>query len=133
LDLIPSILDSDGSSSEYRKNWAGLIQKSSEVDPLGCPKCSGKMQIINIIENQGVTKKILKHSGPWEIKELAAPRKHGNSAQYSYQIDASGDHWRDWGSARRCSFSDEDPGISIDSPRSPDLWSGQGIIQMTGI
>ena len=35
---IPCILDTDGSSREQRKNWARLIQKIYEVDPLTCPK-----------------------------------------------------------------------------------------------
>ncbi len=37
-ELIPSILESEGSSKEYRKNWARLIQKIYEVDPLTWPK-----------------------------------------------------------------------------------------------
>ena len=45
-ELIPSILDLDGSSGEYKRNWARLIQKIYEVDPLTCPKCSGKMKVI---------------------------------------------------------------------------------------
>ncbi|MBL7203360.1 MAG: transposase [Desulfobacteraceae bacterium] len=38
-ELIPSILEPDGSSGEYKRNWARLIQKIYEVDPLICPKC----------------------------------------------------------------------------------------------
>ena len=41
-ELIPSILEQDGSTKEYKRNWARLIQKIYEVDPLTCPKCSGK-------------------------------------------------------------------------------------------
>jgi len=40
--LIPYILEPGGSSKEYRKNWARLIQKIYEVDPLTCPKCQWK-------------------------------------------------------------------------------------------
>ena len=36
--MIPSILEPDGSSKKHRKNWARLIQKIYEVDPLTCPK-----------------------------------------------------------------------------------------------
>ena len=36
--LIPSILESDESCREYRRNWARLIQKIYETDPLCCPK-----------------------------------------------------------------------------------------------
>ena len=38
-DRVPSILEADKSSKEYRKNWARLIQKIYEVNPLTCPKC----------------------------------------------------------------------------------------------
>ena len=33
-DAIPSIPEPDGSSREFRKNWARLIQKIYEIDPL---------------------------------------------------------------------------------------------------
>ena len=33
-ERIPSILEPDGSSKEYRRNWARLIQKIYEVDSL---------------------------------------------------------------------------------------------------
>jgi hypothetical protein len=36
--LIPSILEPESSSKEYLKNWARLIQKIYEIDPLACPK-----------------------------------------------------------------------------------------------
>ncbi len=40
--LIPSILEPDGSTKEHKRNWARLIQKICEIDPLCCPACSGK-------------------------------------------------------------------------------------------
>ena len=40
---VPSILEPEGATKEYRKNWGRMIQKIYEVDPLTCPKCSGKM------------------------------------------------------------------------------------------
>jgi hypothetical protein len=61
---------------EYRKNWARLTQKIYEVDPLSCPKCSGKMKVISLIEEEEVIKKILNHLRLWEIKprpELRLP------------------------------------------------------------
>jgi hypothetical protein len=42
VELIASILEPDGSSKEYRQNWARLIQKIYETDPLCCPRCSGR-------------------------------------------------------------------------------------------
>ena len=68
---IPSVLESDESSKEHRKNWARLIQKIYDVDPLICPKCSGKMKVISVIEDQDVIKKILKHLGLWQIAEYS--------------------------------------------------------------
>ena len=59
--LISSILQPDGSSKEFRKNWARLIQKIYEVDPLTCAKCGGTMAIISFIEDPEIIKKILKH------------------------------------------------------------------------
>jgi len=72
--MIPSILEPDGSSREYRRNWARLIQKIYEVDPLTCPKCSGKMKILSFIEDEEVIKRILKHLGLWDVKPRPPPR-----------------------------------------------------------
>jgi Putative transposase len=69
--LVPSILQIDASSKGYLKNWARIIQKIYEVDPLTCPNCSGKMKIISVIEDQDVIKKILKHLGLWQVKPPA--------------------------------------------------------------
>jgi hypothetical protein len=73
-ELIPSVLESDESSKERRKNWARLIQKIYGVDPLTCPKCSGKMKVISVIENKEVIRKILKHLRLWEVKPRPPPR-----------------------------------------------------------
>jgi hypothetical protein len=73
-ELIPSIMEPDGSSGEYKRNWARLIQKIYEVDPLTCSKCSGKMKVISVIEDEEVIKKILKHLGLWDIKARPPPK-----------------------------------------------------------
>ncbi|MFH1124884.1 MAG: transposase, partial [Pseudomonadota bacterium] len=72
-ELIPYILEPDGTSKEYRKNWARLIQKIYEVDPLTCPKCHGRMRILAFIEDEEVIKKILKHLGLWDKKARPPP------------------------------------------------------------
>jgi hypothetical protein len=54
-EWIPRILEPDGSSREWRRNWARLIQKIYQVDSLTCPKCSGKMKVISVIEDEEVT------------------------------------------------------------------------------
>ena len=83
--LIPSILEPDGSSNEHRKNWARLIQKIYEADPLTCPKCSGKMKILSFIEDPEVIKKILKHLGLWDIK--ARPPPKATATPQDFHID----------------------------------------------
>lgn len=75
-NLIPYILEPRGSSKEYRKNWARLIQKIYEVDPLTCPKCHGKMKILSFIEDEEIIKKILKHLGLWNVKQRPPPKAH---------------------------------------------------------
>ena len=72
-ELIPSILEPDGSSKEYRRNWARLIQKIYETDPLCCPKCQGRMRIIAFIEDDKVIKRILKHLNLWDKKARPPP------------------------------------------------------------
>jgi hypothetical protein len=73
-EWIPCILEPDKNAKEYRKNWARLIQKIYEVDPLTCPKCFGKMKIISVIEDQDVVKKILNHLGFCQVKTRSPPR-----------------------------------------------------------
>jgi hypothetical protein len=59
--LISSILEPDGSSKEHRKNWARLIQKIYEADPLRCPPCGGEMMIISFITDPQVIRQIPEH------------------------------------------------------------------------
>jgi len=88
-DIIPSILELEGSSNEYRKNWARLIQKIYEIDPLTYPKCSGKMKVISVIEDEEVIKKILKHLGLWVRKARQPPKATGPPKVPEYGIDYS--------------------------------------------
>ncbi|MFH1991566.1 MAG: hypothetical protein ABIK98_04055 [Pseudomonadota bacterium] len=53
-DQIPYILEPELTDKAFRKNWARLIQKVYEVDPLTCPKCQGSMRVIAFIKNKGV-------------------------------------------------------------------------------
>ena len=50
-----------------RANWARLIRKIYEVDPLTCSKCNGVMRILAFIEEEAVIRKILEHLGLWDI------------------------------------------------------------------
>jgi hypothetical protein len=46
-DDIPVIVKNEMPSQEWRQNWARLIQKIYEVDPLISPKCQGEMRILS--------------------------------------------------------------------------------------
>ena len=72
---IPDIVDNDISKKQFRKSWARLIQKVYNVDPLCCPKCSGKMRIIAFIEDKVLIKKILKHLNLWLPCNNSPPKK----------------------------------------------------------
>ena len=48
--------------------WAELMKRVFDLDVLCCPKCSGRLQLISLIEDPPVIKKILKHLGlPTEL------------------------------------------------------------------
>ena len=86
-ELIASILELEGSSKEHKRNWARLIQKICEVDPLTCPKCQGRMRILAFIEDEEIIKKILKHLGLWERKARPSPKT--SAPQTNAHIDKS--------------------------------------------
>ncbi|MBI3656170.1 MAG: transposase [Acidobacteria bacterium] len=52
---------------EARRHWARRIKKVYEVDPLLCPKCSGRLRIISFIEDPAVIQSILTHLGLWHV------------------------------------------------------------------
>ena len=64
-----------------------LIQKIYETDPLGCPKCSGKMKILYFIEDPEIIKKILKHLDLWDIQHR--PPLMANDLPINIQMDCS--------------------------------------------
>lgn len=87
-DFIAHIMEPNGSSKEYMKNWARLIQKIYELAPFSCPKCQGRMRIIAFIADPEVIKKILKHLDLCNLK-----------ARPQFTADAppkSGEQWLDY-------------------------------------
>jgi len=72
-DVIPSMIEPVESTVALRKNWARLIQKIYEVDPLVCPHCKGTMRIISFIEDVQVIREILTHLGLWLIRSRPPP------------------------------------------------------------
>lgn len=73
-DDIPCILEPVERNKALRKNWARLIQKIYQVDPLVCPKCQGVMQIISFIEDQQVIRDILTHLELWLFRSRPPPK-----------------------------------------------------------
>ena len=75
-DVIPCMTEPEGDVKTFRKNWARLIQKIYEVDPLICPKCKGIMRIISFIEDAQVIRDILTHLGLWLVRSRPPPKIH---------------------------------------------------------
>lgn len=91
----PKINEPLVSKKEFRRNWARLIQKIYEVDPLLCPKCGGAMRVIAFIENQVIIKKILKHLGLWLVNSRAPPRKPTSGVWEDFEQPAPDDFFPD--------------------------------------
>jgi hypothetical protein len=45
----------------YRVPWAALLKKVFAIDVLVCPKCTGRLELIAFIADQGIARKILEH------------------------------------------------------------------------
>jgi hypothetical protein len=89
-DDVPTIVKNEMPAKVWRQNWARLIQKIYEVDPLICPRCQGTMRIIAFIEDDMVIKKILKHLGLWETHNHdPPPRKTSHIPELTYTDDFS--------------------------------------------
>jgi hypothetical protein len=56
-----------------RKNWARLIKKVFEVDPLVCANCGTPMHIVSFIEDPRVIETILVHLRLWEVPQRPPP------------------------------------------------------------
>ena len=54
-------------------NWARLIKRVYEIDPLVCPACGSLMKVISVIDDMDVIRKILKHLSLWEESRTRAP------------------------------------------------------------
>ena len=60
------------SQRERRRQWARLIARVFEVDPLRCP-CGGTMRVIAFLLNPAVIRKILQHRPRIETRAHAPP------------------------------------------------------------
>ncbi len=60
------------SQRERRREWARLIARVFEVDPLRCP-CGGTMRVVGFILDPTAIRKILQHRPRLEAPALAPP------------------------------------------------------------
>lgn len=60
-------------SRERRRNWARLLRKIYEVDPLTCAQCGSPMEIISSIDQPEVIRSILQHLNLWERPQRSPP------------------------------------------------------------
>ena len=67
-------IDETPANRKSKANWARLIQKVYEVDPLACPKCHHTMRIIAVIDDTAVICCILKHLRLWD--PMPEPPEH---------------------------------------------------------
>jgi Putative transposase len=62
-------------ASSPRIEWPRLMQRTLGFDVLSCPKCSGRMRVLSVIDEPAVVKRILDHLGlPTEPPPLAPAR-----------------------------------------------------------
>jgi len=93
VDAATTIIESDLSRKKFKKNWARLIQKVYFVDPLLCPKCSGKMRIISFIEDDATIKKILMHLNLWDPQNHDPPPGPNKGIPLHTQAHRSYEWW----------------------------------------
>ncbi|MBI4455813.1 MAG: transposase, partial [Acidobacteria bacterium] len=67
--------EADHFARERRRNWARLLKKIYQVDPLVCPRCGNKMRILAFLEGAEVIHKILQSFNLWERPERSPPPK----------------------------------------------------------
>jgi len=81
-EAIPCIPEPEGDAKVFRRNWARLIQKIYEVDPLVCPKCKGAMRISSSIEDPSVIRAILNHLGIRLVRSRPPPNTQNRQASF---------------------------------------------------
>ena len=59
-------VDEPPADTRRKANWARLIQKVYEVDPLECASCGSNMRIIAFIDATDAIERIVKHLNVWD-------------------------------------------------------------------
>lgn len=86
-DRVSGLIETKISKKKFNRNWARLIQKIYNVDPLLCPECSGEMRIISFIEDKKTIKKILKHLNLWLPDNKSPPKNNINNTSAASDFD----------------------------------------------
>ena len=66
-------------STPRSRNWARLLRKILEVDPMPCPQCGVKMLPVSVVQEVEIIDRILRHvwqvggNDPWEGTTLRGP------------------------------------------------------------
>ena len=66
-------------STPRGRNWARLLRKIFDVDPMLCPQCELKMRPVSVVQEAGVIDRILRHlwraggNDPWDGTTLRGP------------------------------------------------------------
>lgn len=71
--VSPVPREDDSFRKQCRSNWARLIKKIYETDPLVCPKCHGVLTIVSFLDDPAVIKRILVHLNLWDVPERSPP------------------------------------------------------------
>ena len=61
------------------KHWRELIKTVWNVDPLLCPKCGGEMNVLALIDEPSVVKRILEHLGQFVIFKVRLGQRNEKS------------------------------------------------------
>ena len=63
-----------------------MIKKVYEADPLVCPRCFGRLEIVSLIGDNAVIEKILRHLKLWDRPERPPPAAPDRSNHYDPHI-----------------------------------------------
>ncbi len=76
-DPLPTVLEPEAAKGLGKNSaWARSIRKVYEVDPLECPECGARMNVISFINDPMLVRKILEHLGLWLANARPVPRAH---------------------------------------------------------
>jgi hypothetical protein len=80
----------DEFARRLRSSWARLIKKVYGADPLVCPRCSGALKIVSLIDDGAVIEKILRRLKLWDRPERPPPPAPDRSIRYDPDISGFG-------------------------------------------